>query len=271
MDDMDENNGRTAIDDMDENNGRMAIDDMDNCKSLSKSKTQISIYRLFFLFLLLVKWDGYAFCLDSKTFNNPVLCLLDENHNNFTRHTYFFRGKLPQCEGEFCYDDLKNQILAYLSRFDRPISPDFKLICISLLNNFADRKECQVESKWFSCHQNKGYIWRYPLFGYFCSPVYVPAPLRKAFYYTDIDGLCRFIGHLKHLMECEYEEDVVIYMHCRAGKDRTGEASACYLMQYKDYSYPEAITLNQQIAGRKLRTMSINAILWYAYYLRDIK
>lgn len=60
-------------------------------------------------------------------------------------------------------------------------------------------------------------------------------------------------------------------MHCNAGKDRTGEAAACYLMQYKGYSYEEAIKLDFNIAERSVEERELNAIRWYAFYLRDIE
>lgn len=220
------------------------------------------IPRLMFPLLLSLSW---SFCLfGAEKFNNNVLCLLDERN-----HTYLFRGKKPLYNEEFCYEELKIQIQNYLSEYDRPIAPNFKLICISFLNRFADRKECVIESKWFSSHPDKGWIWRYPLFGYACSPHYIPTGLRKLFYSTDVDGMCYLVHQLKELVDCDYGEDVVIYMHCNVGKDRTGEAAACYLMQYKGYSYNEAMSLNKQIARRKLRIMSINAIQWYAHYLRE--
>lgn len=206
-------------------------------------------------------------CLFSieKHFDNKVLYLLDERNN-----TYFFRGKLPLNEGEFCYEELKSQIKCYLSECNKPISENFKLMCVSLLNSFAERKEYQMENKWFSCNPGRGWFWRYPLFGNLLSPHYIPAQLRQVIYFTDPDGIRYFLNSLNKLFNYEYGEDVVLYMHCKVGKDRTGEAAACYLMQYKGYSYQEAMSLNQKIARRKLRLPSINAIRWHAYYLRDV-
>lgn len=220
--------------------------------------------RIIVLTLFLLNWS--KFCVfGAERFNNNVLCLLDERE-----HTYLFRGNIPQRNGEFCYEELRNQIQKYLLKFDKPIFPDFKLICVSLLNSFADRKECKIESNWFKCHPDKGLVWRYPLFGYCCGPNHIPNELRKIFYYSDIDGLSYLMHQLKKMVDYKYSDDIVIYMHCIAGKDRTGEASACYLMQYKGYSYNQAMEFNQQIARRKLRQMSINAIRWYAFYLCEI-
>lgn len=218
---------------------------------------------LYSLLLLSVSWNFSLY--GAESFNNRVLCLLDQ-----TDHTYLFRGKIPLQNGKFCYEELKAEILRYAEGYDLTLSPDFKLISVSLLNRFADRGECAVEEKWFSSHPDKGWLWRYALFGYGCSPHYIPKGLRKAFYFIDVDGLRYFVRHLKHLVDCNYSEDVVVYMHCNAGKDRTGEASACYLMQYKGYSHQDAIAFNQKLAKRKLRKMSMNAIRWHAYYLRDV-
>lgn len=231
-----------------------------------KNNSNLCFFKsIFFSILLIFFCSINLFSSESKKFDNSVLYLLDEQN-----HTYLFRGKIPQQNGRFCYEELRNQIADYLYENGRSISPDFMLICVSLLNSFADGKECRIESQWFSSHQDKGCLWRYPLFGYMCSPHYIPKRLRNAFYWTDIDGIRNLVVQLKELIDSAYGKDVAIYMHCNAGKDRTGEAAACYLMQFKSYSYCEAMALNQQIAKRDLRLMSINAIRWHAFFLRDI-
>lgn len=126
-----------------------------------------------------------------------------------------------------------------------------------------------IESQWFQRQADGGWIWRYPLFGYGINPFYIPKNLRRIFYSIDVDGLNYFVRHLKKIVDFDYGEDVVIYLHCNAGKDRTGEAAACYLMQHKGYTFKQAMLLNQKIAKRKLRWMSVNAIRWYAFFLQE--
>jgi len=228
-------------------------------------KDRKMIHQSMLPFLLSFLYVACLFSNESGNFNNKVLFLLDES-----KSTYLFRGQLPVNNQEFCFDALREQIRQNFLERDKSISPDFKLICVSLLNRFADLTEFKIESQWFSSHKNKGCLWRYPLFGYGVNPCYMPFCLRKGIYFTDPDGIRYLVQHLKKMVDSDYGEDVVIYMHCRAGKDRTGEASACYLMQYKGYSYRETMALNRQIANRELRMMSMNAIRWHAHYLRDM-
>lgn len=87
-------------------------------------------------------------------------------------------------------------------------------MCVSLLNSFVDKKEYQAEMKWFSSHPDLGWFWRYLLFGNLVNPHYLPAKLRSVIYFIDPDGLRYFLKFLHQLLNDEYGEDVVIYLHC---------------------------------------------------------
>ena len=205
-------------------------------------------------------------CGEEHAFRNPVLSLLDENC-----HTYLFRGKLPQYDDQFSYDELTKQFNVYLSQSGMKLSPDYYLLCISLLN-CSDAKERKIECDWFKSNPDKGCLWNYPLFGSLINPRCLAPGLRILFLRNDPDGIRSLIGQIRSIVKGSEnsEKDVVIYLHCRAGKDRTGEAAACYMMQYQGYSFQQAVDLCKQIAGRKLRGPSVNAMRWHAYYLRDI-
>lgn len=220
-------------------------------------------YRVLFALLIILQ---AVFADSSKEFTNQVLSLIDEREN-----AYLFRGKNPECDGSFAYDALRDQIKTYLSEAGKQISNDFKLICVSLLNPFEIR-EWHIEKKWFLKNRNKGYLQRHPLFGSFFNPSRIAMPCRKIFYAFDPDRLQILIPKLKKLLDNGSAEQsgCVIYLHCYAGKDRTGEAASCYLMHYKGYSYSDVVNISKQIAKRKLRSLSLNAIKWYAYYLLDV-
>jgi protein-tyrosine phosphatase len=128
------------------------------------------------------------------------------------------------------------------------------------------------EQKWFDTHIEQGNLYIYPLYGTLVNPINTPIAIRDCILHCfDIDGLKTLMFQLKRIMETKSEKDRIIYIHCAAGKDRTGEASACYLMEYKQYSYKEAVQLNEKIAGRSIEASNMNAIRWYAFYLRDVK
>jgi len=203
--------------------------------------------------------------LDKASFDNSVLRLVDQHKN-----TYFFRGKLPEKGGKFCYECLTQQFRNALSEKGMSLSDDYVLICISLLN-CSEAKTRKVECKWFAENPQKGCLWLYPLFGSIANPCHLSQRMRNGFLRYDPDGVRNLIAQLKGMVDWgdPYGRDMVIYLHCHAGKDRTGEAAAAYMMQYQGYSYHDAVSICKKIANRKLRRVSLNAIRWHAYYLRE--
>lgn len=75
---------------------------------------------------------------------------------------------------------------------------------------------------------------------------------------------------------------VVIYVHCEAGVDRTGEFCGSYSMAYKNMTfadvrpalglrYPhstQALTYANSVEPREIRTPSRNGMQWFCLYLK---
>lgn len=201
---------------------------------------------------------------ESGPFNPDLLYLLDQK-----KRVYLFRGDLPEIDHTFCYTSLMDSVRAYLANRGDTLSDSVQLIDLSFLNKIAEMKQIDTEKNWFSAHPELGRMLLYSLYGALINPCDLDKSLRDDILtHHDVDGLKKLMTQLKSLMEAS--QDTVIYMHCNAGKDRTGEAAAAYLMQFQNYSYEAAIRLDQDIAQRSLRELSLNAIRWYAFYLRDI-
>lgn len=222
--------------------------------------------RYFFTFLLFTFVSFAPGMCTCEDFDNAVFALVDCVDN-----TYLFRGKLPEKDGQFCYDAIENDARETLAQYGIELSSNIYLICVSLLNS-TEASKIEIENDWFAQNPDKGCLWRYPLFGSMIDPRYLPSPIRKMSFPLDPDGLQYLIKNLRNLVNTKGPEgtDIVIYMHCNAGKDRTGEAAACYLMQYHGYSFKQAVALDHQIAQRNIRWMSTNGIRWYAYYLKQV-
>lgn len=202
----------------------------------------------------------------SGDFNPNLLNLVDENGG-----TYLFRGNLPENDGSFCYSDLIASMNASLAPMGKSLSENVQLLDLSFLNYVAEAEMVEIEKKWFKANADSGQFWLDSLYGALINPCDLSDWLRKFILkHHDVDGLKALMTQLKSKMDAQNETDCAIYMHCNAGKDRTGEAAACYLMQFKGYSYDEAIQLDLQIADRPLRDLSVNAMRWYAFYLRDV-
>lgn len=200
-------------------------------------------------------------------FNPGLLHLLDAEKNVF-----LFRGNVPEQNGCFAYMPIKEGVKKVLLEQGISIADEFQIMVISFLNYVYEHKELHIEKEWFRQHPQTGRFWDYSLFGSFINPLELSSAARKAVLrYHDVDGLKALMVDLENLMHASANSNLVIYIHCMAGKDRTGEAAASYLMQFKGYSYKEALAYDEQVAGRSLRHPSVNAIRWYAFYLRDIK
>lgn len=185
---------------------------------------------------------------------------------------FFFRGNLPEKNKAFEHDELVAAIKAYVAKEGGHLQDNFKIMDLSFLNNLLDHEAIEIEKEWFKNHPETGCFWHHSLYGALVNPVDLEAKVRDAIARDhDVDGLKTLMSHLGKIIQTPCGCDFVVYIHCRAGKDRTGEASACYLMQYKGYSYKDAVAFDEKVAKRKLSPLSMNAIRWYGFYLRDIK
>gem|GEM_PF-6515695 len=202
----------------------------------------------------------------ARRFNSKLLYLLDHK-----KKTFLLRGNLPEDKNEFNYDQLVKAIKEYLNELKIPISNNFKIMDISFLNYFLEHEQIEIEKSWFEKNPDKGCFWLYPIYGALINPNELPEAVRDfCIRHEDIDGQKALVQRLKSLISTPCSLDVVYYMHCYAGKDRTGECSTNYMMA-NGSSYKDSIALAEKIAGRKLSFLSINAIRWYAFYLRDIE
>lgn len=202
-----------------------------------------------------------------ENFNPQMLYLVDRGSN-----TFLFRGNMPQMNGNFDYVDVTQSIADQLEKLGVSLSPNYKLLDLSFLNPKSESQEIAVETDWFAENPETGCFWLNSLYGSFFDPLDFPEEIRDFIIrHHDVDGLKTFIPQVRNFLQQSCTTDFVVYMHCNAGKDRTGEAAACYLMQYKGYSYDNAVELDFKIAGRPVQNHEMNAIRWYAFYLRDIE
>lgn len=207
-----------------------------------------------------------------KKFNPKMLHILDYKKTE-GKKVFLIRGNIPIINEKFCYDLLKSFIKDLIVQRGLSITNDFKIIDVSFLSSSLEEKEIQIEKNWFLQNPETGIFIHRPIHGTSINPLAIEEPFHNLLANKNIDGLRELIYSLKEIMYISLYpcQDTVIYIHCTAGKDRTGEVSAAYLMENKNLSYIEAIELNRQIAGRNLYINQANAICWYALYLREVK
>lgn len=87
----------------------------------------------------------------------------------------------------------------------------------------------------------------------------------------DPDQLVKRIGAIRSRLESATNDtstrSQVTLIHCEGGDDRTGEVSAAYVMQYKNYTLKQALQWDDSIAHRNIEFMSRNGAMWYCWYL----
>lgn len=182
------------------------------------------------------------------------------------------RGSCPCNEqGKFDGEILRRDVESFLKAQGERLPSSYRVLDLTLMNSISDYKMLGSEKQWFKAHPEAGELWIYPLYGSNLDPLrFTPERRTKIIKTDDIDGLKPLMRQLHQAVQTQHTTPYLIYLHCKAGKDRTGEAAACYLMQFKGFSYQEVVALDAWIAEREVHPQKLNAIRWYAFYLRDV-
>ena len=197
-------------------------------------------------------------------YNSARLSLIDQVGDNL-----LFRGNLPIQDGVFVFDKLIKDMRASLDADSKPIDEGFELVMVSLINEKTEAADLQTEQQWFSDNSDKGRMIHLPIYGSLVDPARFPSPLRNelAKRLKDHDKLPQRIDIIRELLEQQGNRQKVVYVHCEAGVDRTGEVMGAYSMRYLNMSYQTAIDKNAQIADRQMSRFATYGMRWYGYYL----
>lgn len=205
---------------------------------------------------------------ESLNLNKDLVKLVDFDKNT---GSYLLRGNSPVTENTFNYSTLVSFMADAASPLALP--GKYKIIDVSLLNriNPKDREVLAAEKSFWNKNPDKGSLVNHAIFGNLTSPDIYPGRTKKILEKLPTpDRLDELVVQLKMLLS-QASTDTLIYVHCQAGKDRTGEVIAAYSMKYQGRSYSDAIKNARSVAGRRLSIFSENAIKWYAWYLSDVE
>lgn len=205
-----------------------------------------------------------------KEFNANRVNLIDNFENN-----YLFRGSNPfqniYGEPEFSYLQIKNAVNQNLRSQNISELEDFYLIVISLLN--ADHYfEIQKERDFFKKYPNIGKVENFSEI----SPALLATPFYEYKIANDITNnyhleLTKLLTHINQTLKTKSNKPIVIYVHCNAGRDRTGVISATYRLLFKNYNLQQAVNKNIEEVGRNAESLLESSIISYCFYLKNQK
>jgi len=195
-------------------------------------------------------------------------------HQDPRSGNFLFRGNLPIEQNSFSYEDLVKALKNATPGGALPAQ--FFLVDISLLNriNPQEDRHLTIEQRFWQQNPQLGKLLNHPVYGSLSSPNSYPNAVRKKLEkIPTLSNTDALVDSLENLLQSSQANNVplVLYIHCEAGKDRTGEVAASYAMKYLGSSYADAYANAKRIARRDISTLSRNELQWYAYFLKDIK
>eukprot|EP01094_Clydonella_sp_ATCC50884_P019598 TRINITY_DN3873_c0_g1_i2.p1 TRINITY_DN3873_c0_g1~~TRINITY_DN3873_c0_g1_i2.p1 ORF type:complete len:252 (-),score=95.71 TRINITY_DN3873_c0_g1_i2:272-991(-) len=197
------------------------------------------------------------------------------DYNNATGN-FLFRGNEPIINGTFAYDELTQYMAARANNASIPFPSDYYLIDISFINRLkkSEREDLQAETKFFETNPSLGELAHHFLMGVLRPP----SLFRKAERMEKaaslptwmVDELPQLEENVHAQLSIGRSKPVVMYAHCEAGTDRTGEFSGGYYMRFQNMSLAQAEATNEGISGRAPNHASQWATQWYCLYLTTI-
>ncbi|MGY4534167.1 hypothetical protein ACVW0Y_003305 [Pseudomonas sp. TE3786] len=206
-----------------------------------------------------------------SSFSPELVHLVDHDSNT---GNFLFRGNMPISNKAFSYQ----QLVAAMRNASPgvPLPDKVYLIDVSLVNsiNPAEAADLKIEQGFWQQNPTLGKLINHPVYGSITSPNDYPSALRKRLEkIPTISRIDDLVVDLQALLKMPQMSGVTlaIYVHCEAGKDRTGEVAAAYAMKYLGSSYAKAYANANAIAKRAISQFSRNELQWYAYYLKDVR
>lgn len=200
---------------------------------------------------------------------------------------FLFRGSAPIINGSFAFGTLRDTLTkAASAEANLTVPPMFDLVVITMLNDLkgSEATELRAEKAYFAAINSSSgpgpgsQLVHWPIIGDVVSP----------HAYDDTKDIC--LGKAKsydergdhmvtktellrgYLIENRpLPVPVVVYFHCDAGMDRTGEMYGDYSMRYKNQTYSQVYDYDNSIegpGGRQINTVNKQALEWMCLYLQ---
>jgi hypothetical protein len=243
--------------------------------------------RLFGLFILaisafyIVHFTGHINNLNLKVSNEVNnVHYVDSVGSNF-----LFRGGLPLTKNPlaFNYNGLKSTIIDAGKNAGVKVPDAFYLIDVNLLNieDPVDRERIYIEQQFFESNPKLGYIQVWGMVGTRLSATDPAFSASRDFLGRNLDNwlsdklgervelLRKWLTGSQPIVSGKTTLPIVIYVHCVAGCDRTGEFIGAYYLRYMNKSWQEMNELNQSMChhNRYFNCRNYRADQWYCLWL----
>jgi len=196
---------------------------------------------------------------------------------NATTGNFLFRGNEPiNSTGQFAYEELVSYMKQRAANASLVLPDSFYLVDLTFINRVQkdERNDLKVEMQFFEDNPQLGEVAHHFLMGTLRPPSLYRSDKRMELASTlpewMVDQLPQLEMNVRDLLGQQQQQPVVIYAHCEAGTDRTGEFSAAYYMQFQGMTLQEAVATDESISGRAMHRTETWATEWFCWYLTTI-
>merc|ERR1719305_915343 len=186
----------------------------------------------------------------------------------------FFRGNNPKVNDSFAYSELVATMKSVAAAANHTFPTTFKLVDVSLLVGLDPKEsgDLKLEEDFFKANPTLGHLINWPLLTDLIGPCLVSESKRikeATDGHWDLDDLPAKVPVLRSILHTPGADNIptVLYVHCEAGVDRTGELCGSYVMEYQGQSFAEVLKFDDSVEPRPISFEAENGLEWYAAYV----
>lgn len=216
--------------------------------------------------------------LASATLDYRRVHLVDHSPAGSGFNNFLFRGNMPtntSSDGKpfFDYDTLISYMRERAEEAGLTLPDEVYMIDISLNNPFDGPDFWAEEAFWKNASPSVGKFINWPLgLAGVLPPTVYPVQKRYEMANSTVwkwDKLPSRIPFIRSLLSTTFPKPAVVYVHCTAGCDRTGEVIGAYRMLYETQNLTKMYALDTYECGRPPNYFSTGALEWFCYYYED--
>ncbi|XP_003387824.1 PREDICTED: uncharacterized protein LOC100638265 [Amphimedon queenslandica] len=211
-------------------------------------------------------------CCISEDYHPQRTLLIDYYPKSSSPTNFLFRGNMPVINNTFAYKEIMETMseIVVKKNFTFPQNP--LLVVVSYLNPF-EYSDLKIEKDFFKDNPQNGSFYNRVIVGTPFPPPQNDTKLLKDIVKERVDLSVDQLPNLASFLHTQLKQQgpVVIYSHCEAGTDRTGEVSGAYYLTYLNMTFTEALAIDNHVQSRDMETVSRNGLQWYCFYLLFVK